>query len=295
MDNSVIEKLKNYCLNHPELVQTGIIKGINSVDGKIVLERDGISKNISIEELENDSFDFENFELRNLVKNSVESQEEIEELDESTNTSFTNVIVQENIPTTLKEIQDCTLLKDEGLIDKALATFSIDEKTGNININKAIKIITDNSINNVVECLRNNKVLSTNLSDYDLKGKPIVVFENSSNKLDLEELINRSFDNILVYVEVAKLKNTIFTDKQIQNAKNKYRISINDKLNVLGLNNKDNKPAAASESSTSTNSVVKDIKPDTDIKRAGFADILILTIIILIYAAIIINLIMKLK
>ena len=42
-------------------------------------------------------------------------------------------------------------------------------------------------------------------------------------------------------------------------------------------------------------STTSDIKPDTNIKKAGFADILILSIIILIYIAIIVNLVTKLK
>lgn len=291
MDNNVIEKLKNFCLNHPELMEKGMIEGINSADGKVVLKKGGISKNISIEDLERGLFDFDTFELRNStqvdnLETMIESHPE-EEIEELNDIEITNT---DKVPTTLKQMNECAHDKKEALIDKALATFAIDEKTGNININKAIKKITDNSVNNVVNAFKDNKNISTNLSDYDIMGNQIVESLSSEVKVNIDKMIEDSFNNIMVYVEIAKLKNIIYNVDQIANAKNKYATSIKDKLNVLGLNKEND-----SEDSNSSESVTSDIKPDNDLKKAGFADILILTVIILIYAAIIINLIMKLK
>ena len=292
MGNNVIERLRLFCEKNPDLVASKIIKGINSSTGNIVLEKNGISKEISMDVLEQELFDFNTFDMKsinnslnnldNLVNNVKPPVEEIEQLQEPT--------VLDIVPTNLKQIQDCTLAKNENLLNKALSTFAIDEKTGMVNINKAIKIITDSGVNNVVYCVKNNKVLPKDLSSYDLQGKLISDIPSSDQKPNLDELINTSFANILVYVEVAKLKNISFTENQINNAKSKYTTSINDKLNVMGLNKEENDPEELS-----SNNVVSDIKPSTDVKKAGFADVLILTIIVLIYAAIIVNLIMKLR
>lgn len=299
MSNDVIERLKNFCLNNPELMEKGIIKGINSVDGKVVLEKNGVSKNISIDDLEQGLFDFDNFELKeteelNSLESMVNSNEEetIEELEEpEVIETVTDTITDTNeVPTTLKQMMEYTHDKREDLIDKALQTFAIDEKTGNVNINKAIKIITDNSVNNVVNAVKNKKVLSSDLSDYDIMGNQVNVGADLEEKANVEKMIEDSFNNIMVYVEIAKLKNIIYNVDQIANAKNKYATSVKDKLNVLGLN-KDDETLVQTEN----NNVTSDIKPDNNLKKAGFADILILTVIILVYAVIIINLIMKLR
>ena len=292
MSNSVIERLKIYCEKNPQLVSNKIIKGINSNNGNIVIEKDGVSKEVSIDVLEQGLFDFDSFEIKNINNNiynldNLVMEEPVEEIEEL-NDSIPEPKTLDNIPTNLNEMQNCVLSKNEKLIDKALETFAIDEKTGMININKAIKIITDNSVNNVAFCVKNKKDLPKDLSSYDLTGKLISNNQDSTDNIDIQQLIDISFSNILVYVEVAKLKNVSFTENQINNAKKKYTTSVNDKLNVLGLNQNNG------ENETHEN-VVSDIKPNKDVRKAGFADILILTIIILIYAAIIVNLIIKLR
>lgn len=289
MDNSnnVIERLKVYCANNPDVVSSNIIKGINSSDNKIVIEFNGGVKNITIDELESNTW-------RN------PSQEEVEVMEEPVEQLEVMIEQPEKQLTTIKDISDVVSIKNEMELDKALRTFAFDEKTGTISINKAIKIVTDNSINNVVNCVKNNSLLPDDPSKYDIKGNLLAGAISSNSKVDLQTLIDISFKNILVYVEAAKLKNIIYNDSQIMSAKNKYSIGIQDKLNVLGLNKKDDSDASSSNNSgtnqTSSSGVeVKDIKPDNDIKKAGFADILILTIIVITYAAIIINLITKLK
>ena len=113
---------------------------------------------------------------------------------------------------------------------------------------------------------------------------------------NIEELIDKSFENILVYVEVARLKNIVYTDEQIQKAKNKYITSVKDRLNVLGLNKPaDNGIKLEPDNKKEELPLSKTLTPDTNIKKAGFADILILTVIVLIYAVIIINLVSKLQ
>lgn len=285
--NNIVERVRKYCLSHPDLMEKGFIKGVTP-GGKVGIGKGEMTKEISIDDLELDLFDFETFEYKGNQRvvsiNSIKKEDEevIEQLDEQD-------IVNDNkkVPTTLEEMKNCVASKNEDLIDKALQTFAIDEKTGNISVQKAIITITDNSINNVVNCVRDNKELSTDLSNYDIKGNQIVEGESLSEAANIEKMIDDSFNNIMIYVEVAKLKNIIYNVNQIESAKNKYSTSVKDKLNVLGLV-KDKTPEPSKK-------VTLGLKPDNDIKKAGFADILILTVIILIYAAIIINLITKLK
>lgn len=278
MSDTIIEKIRKYCSEHPELVNSGIIKGVDPNTRMIVLEKNGVKKQISIDEIED--FDFDKFE----EKKQETSEEMIESLDESE--------VYEKVPSNLDEIQQCINFKNEKLIDKALQEFAIDS-TGKININKAIKVVTDNSVENIIECLRDNKKLPTSLSSYDITGKCIDKKENDE-QIELENLINLSFKNILIYVEAAKLKNINFTEEQVLIAKDKYKTQVNDKLNILGLN-KEKEVNNIIEEKRQDNKLLFELKPDTNIKRAGFADIIILTVIVLIYAAIIINLIMKLR
>ncbi len=317
--NSVIERLKKYCSANPQIVSSGYIKGIDPATSNIVIEKDGATKNITIDELESNSW------LNNQpTEESVEVMEEISEpeevletianepievmeepaaepqpvaVDNNVSDTIENAAVLENLNvsstsiSTLKNMQDAISAKDEAAVNKALETFAIDEKTGTININKAIKIITDNSTNNVVECVRNNTELPTDLTGYDITGKIIAPLNKSETPVNLDKLIDDSFNCILVYVQAAKLKNIVYNDSQILAAKNKYSTGVHDRLNVQGLN----KTEETTSDDTTSESTVSDIKPDTDIKKAGFADVLILTIIVLIYAAIIVNLISKLK
>ena len=289
---NIQKRIFTYCTAHPDLAGSGIIKGMDPDNGKVVLQKNGIEKRVSIDILEKNLFDFDNFvekeEIETLSNvnslNNLVIEEPIEQLDTTS--------ISDKVPTNLEELNKCIVSKNENLINKALESFAIDS-TGKININKAIKIVTDNSVENVIDCIKNNKKLPTSLNSYDITGKCIVNKENSEN-IEINNLIDLSFDNILVYVEAAKLKNINFTAEQITNAKNKYTTQVNDRINVLGLNKKEEKIDIPNALPT-TNDITSDIKPDTDIAKAGFADIIILTIIVLIYAVIIVNLIMKIK
>lgn len=301
MENSIVDRLKKYCVEHPDVVQNGLIKGLDSATGKVVIVKNNNKMSISIDELEN-GFLFNNTQNLNVnaptqspsepevveVMEVNESPEEIEMLEEQPQ----NVASENNTKeiNTLNDMQMAIFSKDEQSVDKALEKFSIDEKSGMININKAISIITDNSVNNVANAIKNNTILSRDLKDYDIVGKPIRVFEQNQLKNDLQSLVDTSFNNVLVYVEAAKLKNVVYSPEQIQQAKSKYKTKVEDRINVLGLNRIEKENPTVTE-----NEKIKELKPDTNIKKAGFADILILTIIVLIYAAIIINLISKLK
>lgn len=317
--NSVIERLKKYCNENPEIVKNSYIKGINPSNSMIAIEVNGEKKNISIDELESNSWlnpkvEEEVIEVMDDVSNDTIAMNTgvIQTIQNPNNIIMENPIPSPNVnqtinnqqvttinPTskniiTLKDMKEAIIAKDEDSVNKALEKFAIDEKTGSVNINKAIKIVTDNSTNNVINSIKNNTLLSSNLEDYDIKGNLTKQPLSTPQKVELQSLIDTSFNNILVYVEAARLRNVVYNESQIQVAKTKYATGINDKLNVLGLNKKEEEITPDNKKEV-VNNMSLELQPDKNIKKAGFADILILTIIILVYAAIIINLITKLK
>lgn len=165
MDSNVINRLKEYCMKHQELMQSGVIKGINSNTNEIVLEKNGVQKNVSMDILENNKFDFDKFEIvPDMIEEEVETIEEMVEEPQETI----------NVPKTMAELNEAIKNKDEKAVDKALETFAINEKTGVIDINKAISIVTNNAINEAIDCIINNKDFDTDMSKYDIAGRKVV-------------------------------------------------------------------------------------------------------------------------
>ena len=79
-----------------------------------------------------------------------------------------------NVPKNMAEFKKAIENKDEKAVDKALETFAINEKTGVIDINKAISIVTNNAINEAIDCIINNKDFDTDMSKYDIAGRKVV-------------------------------------------------------------------------------------------------------------------------
>lgn len=167
MDSNVINRLKEYCMKHQELMQSGVIKGINSNTNEIVLEKNGVQKNVSMDILENNKFDFDKFEI---IPDMIEEDEEVETIEEMIEEPQETI----NVPKTMAELNEAIENKDEKAVDKALETFAINEKTGVIDINKAISIVTNNAINEAIDCIINNKDFDTDMSKYDIAGRKVV-------------------------------------------------------------------------------------------------------------------------
>lgn len=101
------------------------------------------------------------------------------------------------------------------------------------------------------------------------------------------------------------IKGTQITSEMMNNARRKYAALFGDKLRTEELKEKKQNNQLNMEKSEENNVIefekeknyVPTLKqePMYPMKKAGFADALILTIIVLVYAAIIINLILKLK
>lgn len=167
MDSNVINRLKEYCMKHQELMQSGVIKGINSNTNEIVLEKNGVQKNVSMDILENNKFDFDKFEI---IPDMIEEDEEVETIEEMIEEPQETI----NVPKNMAEFKKAIENKDEKAVDKALETFAINEKTGVIDINKAISIVTNNAIKEAVDCITNNKEFDNDMSKYDIMGRKVV-------------------------------------------------------------------------------------------------------------------------
>lgn len=164
MDSNVINRLKEYCMKHQELMQSGVIKGINSNTNEIVLEKNGVQKNVSMDILENNKFDFDKFEI---IPDMIEEDEEVETIEEMIEEPQETI----NVPKTMADLNEAIKNKDEKAIDKALETFSINEKTGVIDLNKALNIVISNAAKEAANCIINNKEFDTDMSKYDVTGR----------------------------------------------------------------------------------------------------------------------------
>lgn len=114
--------------------------------------------------------------------------------------------------------------------------------------------------------------------------------------------IENGFNNILIMAsEVAKMYGVNYTPEQINQAKTSYTNMVNQKLESMGYV----APTVTPETAPNVNAQapVQEERPmqmvyaqnNDNLRKAGFADIFILSIIVLVYAAIIVNLILKLR
>ena len=164
MDSNVINRLKEYCMKHQELMQSGVIKGINSNTNEIVLEKNGVQKNVSMDILENNKFDFDKFEI---IPDMIEEDEEVETIEEMIEEPQETI----NVPKNMAEFKKAIENKDEKAVDKALETFAINEKTGVIDLNKALNIVISNAAKEAANCIINNKEFDTDMSKFDVTGR----------------------------------------------------------------------------------------------------------------------------
>ena len=164
MDSNVINRLKEYCMKHKEIMQSGVIKGINSNTNEIVLEKNGVQKNVSMDILENNKFDFDKFEI---IPDMIEEDEEVETIEEMIEEPQETI----NVTKTMADLNEAIKNKDEKAIDKALETFAINEKTGVIDLNKALNIVISNAAKEAANCIINNKEFDTDMSKYDVTGR----------------------------------------------------------------------------------------------------------------------------
>lgn len=114
--------------------------------------------------LENNKFDFDKFEI---IPDMIEEDEEVETIEEMIEEPQETI----NVPKTMADLNEAIKNKDEKAIDKALETFAINEKTGVIDLNKALNIVISNAAKEAANCIINNKEFDTDISKYDVTGR----------------------------------------------------------------------------------------------------------------------------
>lgn len=280
----VQSRVVNYYKNNPFIQK--YLKGIDSKTGEIVFNYNNEIRRVTIDNLEKISNE-ENlvalFEGRTVAVSQPVVEEPIIEEPQQSN----EVIEENNIEPTKKSLNDIKILvelKNKEGLDNVLKEFAVNSATGLIDVNLAINKVTSNTIREVETSIKDKTNFSQDYNSYDIEGNYIGEKVESNSTPD--EKIMKSLQNIYLFFEVAKMypEQVNYTPEQVENYKNAY---INKIKTDLGMN----KPVET----PNTPSNVEQINNQKNMKNAGFADVLVLTVIVLIYAVIIVNLIIKLK
>ena len=200
------------------------------------------------------------------------------------------VLNTEQTNETLDDIKILVELKNKEGLDNVLKKFAVNPSTGLIDINTAISKVTRNTMDAVEEAIRNSYDFSTDARMYDVEGK--FIGNPTVGASSEDEQIAKSFNNIKVYIEVSKMypEQTNYNDEQVNNFLKTYISKVKEELHGA------EKKVEPAVEQTPVPPVAVESSPEvSSTASAGFADIFVLTIIVLVYAAIIINLILKLK
>ena len=254
------------------------IKGMDASTNEIVLSYNDLTKNISIDDLENITNDTE---VISFLNNDISLKEEVIE-EPKIDMVEPKVISNDLDRETLNDIKILTEIKSKTGLDNLLKDFAINESTGLIDINKAIEIVEKNTIEEVLNSIRDHHDFDLDLEKYDKTGKYIGTVM-TTDRSDDEKIVS-SFNNIKVYLEAANMyvEQAHFTEEDINNKLKEYIDKVKAILHPVKETPKVVKPAIQVEESN----------PAT--QSAGFADIFVLSIIVIVYAIIIVNLVLKL-
>lgn len=266
-------RLINYYKNN-EFIQK-YIKGMNPSTNEIVLSYNGLTKNITIDELEN-ILD-ETAIISYLNPNMDLREDKVEE--KPISMVEPKVISGGQGRETLNDIKILAEIKSKAGLDNVLKEFAIDENTGLIDINKAIDIVENNTINEVVKSINDHYDFDLDLQNYDVTGKYIGL-ASSTGKTDDEKIVS-SFNNVKVYLDAANMyvDQAHFTDEDINRKMKEYIDKVKAILHPVKEEIVSVKPSEVT---------------NINYQKAGFADIFVLCLIVIVYAIIIVNLILKL-
>ncbi|MBQ1550886.1 MAG: hypothetical protein IIZ67_02185 [Bacilli bacterium] len=297
IQNRVVNFYKNNQFSHSYML------GIDPVTNNAIIGFNGKTKRVSIDVLE--SFKTEE-DIRNYIEDKVILKENnisdtLPEFDlgNSVNeVTVTPVVQKESVITNnyaqvkenLNDIKILNELKNKDGLDNILKKFAVNESTGLIDINKAISVVTRNTMNEVEKAIRNKYEFDTDFSNYDIDGK-YIGSSNIGTSTDDEKIFS-SFKNIKLYLDAAKMypDQANYTDEQINVFMRTYISKVKEEL--YGNENSVKNEVIDSAIPPVVNSVNEDVSSN---KSAGFADIFVLTVIVLVYAVIIVNLILKLN
>lgn len=286
----VKSKLINYYKNNGFIQK--YIKGLNASTNEIVLSYNGITKNITIEELEKITDETSIINFINGIKESPVIEEKIEQTIEEPKVIEAKEVneVFESTPETLNDIKILTELKNKAALDNILRKFAINETTGLIDINKAINIVEENTIKAVINSIKESYTFDLNAINYDIKGN--FIGEKIPDAISSDEKIVSSFNNIRVYLEAAKMypEQINYSEEDINKKLGEYISKVKGMLNNKA-------PEVKKPEIKATPNPINQVNSNNvmETRSAGFADVLVLSLIVLVYAIIIVNLILKLS
>ncbi len=271
-----VQRVINYYNNN--LFAQKYIQGFDKVTNEVILSYNGLKKRISIDDLENI---INEEQIISFLNDDISLKEEAVVEEHKLDMVEPKVISNDLDRETLNDVKILTEIKSKSGLDNLLKDFAVNESTGLIDINKAIDIVEKNTIDEVVKSIREHYDFELDLEKYDKTGKHIGN-TLSADRSDDEKIVS-SFNNVKVYLEAANMyvEQVHFSEEDINKKLGEYIDKVKGILNPV----KEKK-------------VTPVLKPDQSPayvnKSAGFADIFVLTMIILVYAIIIVNLILKL-
>lgn len=265
------------------------LKGIDSKTSEVVFNYNGESRRMTIDDLENkikNENDLISFFEGRLINPSVKNEQNNEVRTSVTNnpTYKQEEIIEETIEPSLYDIVVLTELKNKEGMDNLLKKYAVNESTGLIDFNLAVKKVTSNTIKEVEKSIINNNGFSSDLTKFDIEGNYVgeLLVDNST----VDEKIMRGFQNINAYLVASKMypEQANFNSDNIEKFKEKYINKVKTDLNI-------------NDRVVNKEPIPKKIMTleKKEVKNAGFADVFVLTVIVLVYAVIIVNLILKLK
>ena len=270
-------RLINYYRNNA-FIQKYIV-GMNPNTDEIVLSYNGLKKNISIDDLENI---VREEQVLSFLNGNIPLKEDIV-LEPRLNMVEPKVVSNELEKETLNDIKILTEIKSKIGLDNLVKEFAINELTGLIDINKAIDIVEENTINEVVKSIKGHYDFDLDLEHYDKTGK--YIGNISTDERSTDEKIVSSFNNVRVYLEAANMyvDQVHFSEEDINNRLGEYIEKVKLILNPVKATPKPITPVKILEA--------RDVYTN---QSAGFADIFVLCLIVIVYAVIIVNLLLKL-
>lgn len=295
----VKSRLVNYYKNN-QFIQK-YIKGLNASTNEIVLVYGGKEKSVPIDTLEKltDETSLINYinvtnaevaEAQPSIQPEAQPQEEVLETTQTIETNTAQVITAEPSLESLNDIKILTELKNKEALDNILRKFAVNETTGLIDINKAIDIVETNTRNEVIESIKNNYSFDLNPSNYDVQGR--LIGEKIPDAISADEKIVSSFNNVRVYLEASKMypEQINYSEEMINKKLSEYI----EKTKALLNNKPEQSKVEVSNQPVQPIPVQQENQSQPDTASAGFADIIVLSMIVIVYAIIIVNLILKL-
>lgn len=294
-------RVVSYYKNNPFIQK--YLKGINGKTNAILLNINGQEKSITIDELEAIKSEADlispapvapvvpEVPVATVEPSQVSSVNTIEA--EPVSTVQEQYVAQKE---TLNDIKILTELKNKDGLDNLLKKFAVNSTTGLIDINTAISIVTRNTMDEVEKAIKNNYVFNSDSTMYDIEGH--FDGQNVTGFVSEDEQIANSFNNIKIYIDASKMypDQVNYNETQISAFMQTYIKKVKEELHGNEGTVPATQPKTDVEPVTNTpvqTPVQENIQPASS--SAGFADIFVLTVIVLVYAVIIINLILKIK